>query len=129
VDINNNQARALEAKASGEAAYVRLTGDAEADKIRAVGLAEAKASEALGLATAVGFRAQSEAIGELPTALVAMASAVAEGDINVVPEVLVTGSGSSIDGLAATLMQKLRGQRVMPSVDGSEPSVAATVNR
>lgn len=120
VDINNNQAKALEAKASGEAAYVRLTGAAEADKLRAVGLAEAKTSEALGLARAVGFRAQSEAIGELPTALVAVAGAVAEGRINVVPEVLVTGNGSSIDGLAGALMRKLREHPVVPAADSQQ---------
>jgi uncharacterized membrane protein YqiK len=126
VEINDNQAKALEAKASGEAAYVRLTGAAEADKIKAVGLAEAKTSEALGLARAVGFRAQSEAIGELPTALVAVAGAVAEGGINVVPEVLVTGNGSSIDGLAGALMRKVREQPVKPSADGKEAVAAAS---
>jgi uncharacterized membrane protein YqiK len=126
VDINDNQAKALEAKASGEAAYMRLTGAAEADKLRAVGLAEAKASEALGLARAVGFRAQSAAIGELPTALVAVAEAVAEGGINVVPEVLVTGNGSSIDGLAGALMRKVREQPVKPSADGKEAVAAAS---
>ena len=35
----------------------------------------------------------------------AVANAVAEGDIKVVPEVLVSGGGGSIDGLAATLMR------------------------
>jgi uncharacterized membrane protein YqiK len=108
VDINGNQARALEAKAGGEAAYVRQTGKAEADKVEAIGLANAKAAEALGLAKATGFRAQREAIGELSTALVAMANAVAEGGVKVVPDVLV--SGSSIDGLAAAVMRALDGK-------------------
>jgi uncharacterized membrane protein YqiK len=105
---------------------VRLTGAAEADKIRAVGLAEAKAAGALGLARAVGFRAQGEAIGELPTALVAVAGAVAEGGINVVPEVLVAGNGSSIDGLAGALMRKVREQPVKASADGKEAVAAAS---
>jgi len=126
VDINGNQARALEAKAGGEAAYVRLTGKAEADKVQAIGLAEAKASEALGLAKAVGFGAQREAIGELPTALVAMANAVAEGNISVVPDVLVTGGGSSIDGLAAVLMRALRDNRAMPSTGRDKAAPPAT---
>jgi uncharacterized membrane protein YqiK len=39
VDISTNQARAREAEASGEAAYVRLTGQAEADRTQAIGLA------------------------------------------------------------------------------------------
>ena len=75
----------------GEAAFVELTGKAEATKIQAIGLAEAKATEALGLARAAGYEAQTEAIGQTATALVAVANAVADGHITVVPEVLVTG--------------------------------------
>jgi len=122
VDINGNQARALEAKAGGEAAYVRQTGKAEADKVEAIGLANAKAAEALGLAKATGFRAQREAIGELSTALVAMANAVAEGGVKVVPDVLV--SGSSIDGLAAAVMRALDGKAAPPAA-GDQPALPA----
>ncbi|GIH03651.1 hypothetical protein Rhe02_17180 [Rhizocola hellebori] len=113
VDINGNRAQAREAQAGGDAAYTRITGQAEADRVQAIGLAEAKATEALGVARAAGFAAQREAIGEMPTALVAVAGAVAEGKINVVPDILVTGNGSSLDGLAATLMRKLS-----PAQDG-----------
>lgn len=109
VDISTNQARAREAAAEGDAAYVRLTGQAEADRTQALGLAEARAAEALGLARAAGYEAQRDAIGELATALVAVAGAVAEGKIDVVPEVLVTGGGGgALDGLAGTLMNVLR---------------------
>lgn len=106
VEINGNRAKAREAQAGGDAAYTRLTGQAEADKVQAIGLAEAKAVEALGVARAAGFSAQRDAIGETPTALVAVAGAIAEGHINVVPEVLVTG-GSSLDGLAAVVMRAI----------------------
>jgi uncharacterized membrane protein YqiK len=109
VEISENQARAREAAATGEAAFVRLTGEAEADRTQALGLAEAKAAEALGLAKAAGFEAQRAAIGEGATAMVAVAGAVAEGHIDIVPDVLVTGGGGALDGLAATLMQSLRG--------------------
>ena len=108
VDINKNEAQAREAQATGEASYVRLTGEAEADKLRAIGLAEAKATEALGVAKATGYEAQREAIGEMSTALVAVATAIGEGGIDIMPEVLVTGGGGSFEGLAATLMQALR---------------------
>ncbi len=108
VDIQRNRADARQAEATGEAAYVELTGRAEATKIEAVGLAEAKAAEALGVARATGFEAQKEALGEAATALVAVANAVAEGHITVVPEVLVTGGGGgSLDGLAASLIRYL----------------------
>ncbi len=89
IDIKNNEAQAREAQARGEAAFVRLTGEAEASKTQAIGLAEAKATEALGLARAAGFQAQTEALGQTATALVAVANAVADGHITVVPEVLV----------------------------------------
>ena len=47
-------------------------------------------------------------LGGGATALVAVANAVAEGHITVVPDVLVTGGGGGpVDGLAATLMRYL----------------------
>jgi regulator of protease activity HflC (stomatin/prohibitin superfamily) len=107
IEIKNNEAQARKAQADGEAAYVELTGRAEAAKTEAIGLAEAKATEALGLARAAGFREQTEALGQTATALVAVANAVAEGKITVVPEVLVAGGGGALDGLAATLMRTL----------------------
>jgi uncharacterized membrane protein YqiK len=108
VEISTNQARAREQEATGEAAYVRLTGQAEADRTQALGLAEAKATEAIGVAKATGYEAQREAIGEMATALVAVAGAIADGQIDIMPEVLVTGGGGSFEGLAATLVQAVR---------------------
>src|SRR4051794_3861257 len=107
VQIKSSEAQAREQEAKGEAAYVQLTGEAEAARRQAIGLAEAKATEALGLARATGFEAQKEALGSGATAVVAVANAVADGHITVVPEVLVTGGGGSFDGLAATLMRYL----------------------
>jgi regulator of protease activity HflC (stomatin/prohibitin superfamily) len=122
VQIMANEAEARENEGKGEAAFVELTGRAEATKVQAIGLAEAKATEALGLARAVGFEAQKEALGGAATALVAVANAVAEGHITVVPEVLVTGGGGGgggpLDGLAATLMRYLS--------NGEAPSNGAT---
>jgi hypothetical protein len=107
IAIKDNEAQARQAQARGEAAYVELTGRAEAAKTEAIGLAEAKATEALGLARAAGFEAQTQALGQGATALVAVANAVADGHITVVPDVLVTssGGGGAIEGLAATLMR------------------------
>jgi regulator of protease activity HflC (stomatin/prohibitin superfamily) len=122
IDINNNEASAREAQARGEAAFVELTGRAEAAKTEAIGLAEAKATEALGLARAAGFREQTQALGQTATALVAVANAVAEGHITVVPEVLVAGGGGALDGLAATLMRTLGTNGQAPDVK-SAPKV------
>ena len=82
-------------QARGEAAFVELTGKAEAAKTEAIGLAEAKAVEALGLARARRVsRRRPKRSARCATALVAVANAVAEGHITVVPEVLVTGGGA-----------------------------------
>jgi Tfp pilus assembly PilM family ATPase len=86
---------------------VQAVGAAEASRAEAVGLAEAKAAEALGLARAEGFEKQKEALGAAATAIVAAINAIAEGGVDVMPNVLVTGGGSSLDGLAATLIQRL----------------------
>ena len=125
VDISESNARAREAAAGGEAAFVRLTGQAEADRHHAMGLAEADATRALGLAQAAGYDAQRAAIGEMATALVAVAQAVAEGHIDVVPDVLVTGGGGgAFDGLAATVMALLKGDKA----PGAAAAVKALAN-
>ncbi len=109
VEINGNKADAREAEARGEAAYVETTGRAEAARRQAIGLAEAAATEALGLAKAAGFEAQKQALGGSATAVVAVANAVSDGHIKVVPDVLVAGGGGALEGLAATLIERFRG--------------------
>jgi uncharacterized membrane protein YqiK len=126
VQIKTNEAQAREAEARGEAAYVRLTGEAEAARTQAIGLAEAKAAEALGLARAVGFEAQKDALGGPATAVVAVANAVADGHVTVVPEVLVTGGGGSLDGLAATLMRSLTIGQTEGNTDGPDVLIGDT---
>jgi regulator of protease activity HflC (stomatin/prohibitin superfamily) len=125
VQIKTNEAQAREQEAKGEAAYVQLTGEAEAARRQAIGLAEAKATEALGLARATGFEAQKEALGGSATAVVAVANAVADGHITIVPEVLVTGGGGSVDGLAATLMRYLGNNGAKPG-NGAGPAEPTT---
>jgi uncharacterized membrane protein YqiK len=133
IGIRDNEAQAREAQARGEAAYVELTGKAEATKIEAIGLAEGKATEALGLARAAGYEAQTEALGQTATALVAVANAVSEGHITVVPEVLVTGGGGgALDGLAATLMRTLgtgdgNGRKAIDKVVGETTEATSEV--
>jgi len=114
VDINRARADARKAEADGEAAYVELTGAAEGSRRRAIGLGDAAATEALGLARARGYDAQVASLGSGPTAAVAIANAVAEGRVQVVPDVLVTGGGA-VDGLAATLMRAMKGGGPKPA--------------
>ena len=109
VDINRARADARKAEADGEAAYVELTGAAEGSRRRAIGLGDAAATEALGLARARGYGAQVASLGSGSTAAVAIANAVSDGGLQIMPEVLVTGGGGAIEGLAATLMRAMNG--------------------
>ena len=64
------------------------------------------------------------AYGHLET----MANAVAEGKIDIMPEILVTGGGSSLDGLAATLMRTLNnGGGTGKPLDGAEADADTAV--
>jgi flavin-binding protein dodecin len=108
VAINTNRAEARKAEALGEAAYIETTGAAEGKRREAIGRGEGAAVRAVGLGRADAYHAQADALGVTATALVAVAGAVGEGHIRVVPEVLVAGGqGSSLDGLAGVLMRKL----------------------
>ena len=63
-------------------------------------LAQAKATEALGLARAKGYEEQRKALGEAAIALVNAISEVGDGNVKIVPDVLVTGGNGSLDALA-----------------------------
>lgn len=98
VEINLNMAKARKAEAEGEATYIEKTGAAHGAKIRAVGLARAE-----------GYEAQVSALGQIPTALVNAINALSEGNMKIMPDVLVTGGNGgfgSLEGLAATLIKK-----------------------
>ena len=120
VDINIARANARKAEADGEAKFVELTGAAEGSRRRAIGLGEAAATEALGLARAKGYEAQIQSLGSGPTAIVAVANAVAEGKLTIVPEVLVTGGGGAVEGLAATLMRSFNGNGHAKPANGKD---------
>ncbi len=93
VDIKENDAKARIAEADGEATYISETGKAQAAEVEAVGLARAK-----------GYEAQVRALGQAPTAVINVATVLSKEGMKIVPDVLVAGSGGSLEGLAATLV-------------------------
>lgn len=111
----------IEAVGLAEATKVQNVGAAEATRAEAVGLAEAKAAQALGLARAEGFEAQKEALGPAATAIVAAINAIAEGGVNIMPDVLVAGGGS-LEGLAAALIKRLGVEPAALAVGGTTSS-------
>jgi hypothetical protein len=94
IEIKQNNAAARKAEADGEASYIKQTGEAEGLKIKAIGMANAEA-----------YKAQVNALGQVPTAIVNAVKALAEQKIKIMPDILVAGGGNSIEGLAATLMK------------------------
>ena len=98
VAIKQNNADARMAEAGGEAEYIRQTGNARGAEVEAIGVARAK-----------GYEAQVRALGAGPTAVVNVATALAEKGAKFMPDVLVSGGngGAALDGLAAAAMKLL----------------------
>ncbi|MGA2062574.1 MAG: SPFH domain-containing protein [Thermoguttaceae bacterium] len=111
VEIASQTAQARKNQADGEATYIAETGRAKGAEVEAVGLARAK-----------GFEAQVRALGQGPTAVINVATALAERGIKIMPEILAVGGGGTLDGVGATLMKYLTEQTASPS----EPSAPAT---
>jgi len=99
VKIKQNNAAARKAEAEGEATYIKETGSAKGAEVEAVGMARAR-----------GYEAQVKALGQVQTAVVNAVTALAEKGVKFVPEVLVTGNGGPIDGLAGVLTRLFSGQ-------------------
>jgi len=96
VEIASQTAQARKNQADGEATYIAETGRAKGAEVEAVGLARAK-----------GFEAQVRALGQGPTAVINVTSALAERGIKIMPEILSVGGGGTLDGVGATLMKFL----------------------
>ena len=108
IQIKTNNAKAREAEGTGESSYIEKTGKAQGAQVEAVGMARAKA-----------YRAQVEALGQMPTALVNVATVLSDGKAKFMPDVLVAGGGGSIDALAAALVKFFNtqlGQKTAPSL-------------
>lgn len=94
IDIKKNNAQARMAEAEGEATFIKQTGEAEGLKIKAIGMANAEA-----------YKVQVLALGQNQTAVVNAIKALAEKNIKIMPDILVTGgNGTSADGLMASVL-------------------------
>jgi hypothetical protein len=99
VAIAAETAQARKNAAEGEATYIAETGRAKAAEVEAVGLARAK-----------GFEAQVQALGQGPTAMINVATALADRNVKIVPEILAVGGGATLEGVGAALMKHLLNQ-------------------
>lgn len=101
--------------AEGTAEAQALEGTGEGKRLKAIGDGEASKIAAIGDATAQAYSKQKEAIGEdaiKQIKIVELISAAIEnGQIKIVPDVLVSGGGTAGDGLMGQLT------RLLPGVD------------
>lgn len=95
VEIFTNKSKARKEEAEGEAQFIEKTGKAQGAKVHAVGMARADA-----------YTAQVNALGQLPTALVNVVTALSEGSNKFVPDVQVGGQSGTLDGLMGLLTKQ-----------------------
>lgn len=110
------EAKALED--AGEGKRLKAIGDGEASKIAAI-----------GEATAQAYSKQQEAIGEDAIKQIKIveliSTAIENGKIRIVPDVLVSGGGSAADGLMGMLTKLLPGVDIPTLMKKPVPSVPA----
>jgi regulator of protease activity HflC (stomatin/prohibitin superfamily) len=109
VEIATQTAAARKKQADGEATYIAETGRAKAAEVEAVGLARAK-----------GFEAQVRALGQGPTAVINVTTALAERGVKIMPEILAVGGGGTLEGVGASLMKYLVNGVVPPASPAAE---------
>jgi hypothetical protein len=101
VDIRTNNANARKAEADGESFYIERTGTAKGAEVRAVGIARAE-----------GYEAQVKAFGGTTATMVVNAiEALAKSQTPVMPNILVTGGGSTLEALAAAVLQNVQNRK------------------
>jgi regulator of protease activity HflC (stomatin/prohibitin superfamily) len=102
------------ALAEGNAEAKALEGSGEGKRLKAIGEREASKIAAIGDATAQAYSKQQEAIGEeaiKQIKIVELIAAMENGQIKIVPDVLVNGGGNAADGLMGMLT------KIMPGID------------
>jgi len=102
IKIKENKAEARKKEAAGEAYYIAETGKAQGAEVLAVGMAKAQA-----------YEAQVKAMGQEIAGMVNVVNYLADKNLKFVPDVMVSGGGNSMDGLAGYLMRWL-GKRGSP---------------
>jgi uncharacterized membrane protein YqiK len=109
VEQANGESQAVARRAEGEAMARRRIGEAEAEVVAIKGRNEGEAIRAIGMAKAEAYRLGVEAMGG-NFALLQIFSALAEKNIRLTPDVLVSsgnGHGSAGDGMLAVVLRDM----------------------
>jgi hypothetical protein len=91
ISVADNQAQQAIKVAEGKAKAIKIEAEADAERTTKTGLAKAEVIEAQGRATGVAFHEQAKALGSSGLALVQALGKIAEGNIRITPNFLVSG--------------------------------------
>ncbi|MFM9983948.1 MAG: SPFH domain-containing protein [Flavobacteriales bacterium] len=121
----NAEAEATKARAGAEAEATKLNASAEAEQISKTGLAEAEKIMAIGKSTAEAYELQVSAMGGNNFTRYKITEEIAKGQIKIIPDILIGGSGSNTDGgisglLGMQLLQMVQEQREEKNDDKEE---------
>lgn len=125
IAIETANAEAAKARVEGQAAVIERTGQAEAAAITVRGVATASAVEALGVANATGYKAQVDAIGAQPTALVAAFKAIGDGNVRITPDIVAGGEGGIGNALIAMVADGFNTRSTTPAAAAPTPTTPA----
>jgi regulator of protease activity HflC (stomatin/prohibitin superfamily) len=113
VQIANQKKQEAVILAEGQGTSTRLQQEGIAAGITAVGRAEGEKIRAIGQATAEAYAKQASAVGQTPLALIEIMKRVAEGNVKITPDIVVSGGadggGASSNMLAAFMGSLMAG--------------------
>ncbi|MBI1332969.1 MAG: flotillin family protein [Armatimonadetes bacterium] len=98
------EAEATKAKGAAQAEFTKLNAVADAERIAKTGVAEAEKIMAIGKSQAESYELQVKAMGEENFTRFKITEEIAKGNIKIIPDLIVSGNGSSSDGSLSGLM-------------------------
>ena len=123
--VESNQGKAEYQRAVQQAEQIRVLANAEADRTRSLASADAERAVKVGLAEAQAIEAQVSAYGGpkfqlTEKVMTRFAQAIETAHVDVVPRVVVGGSGTSGHGLIENLMGVMLAEKLDLSVSKAE---------
>lgn len=103
----NAEAEATKARAGAQAEATKLNATADAERISKTGLAEAEKIMAIGKSTAEAYELQVKAMGGDNFTRFKVTEEIGKGNIKVIPDILISGSGGTDGGINGLLGMKL----------------------
>jgi regulator of protease activity HflC (stomatin/prohibitin superfamily) len=123
VAIANQKKQEAVILAEGRGTSTRLEQEGIAAGISAVGKAEGEKIRAIGQATAEAYAKQAAAVGQTPLALIEIMKRVAEGNVKITPDIMVSGGDGSGGGASSNMLAAFMGSMMAGTLRPPAPPV------